>query len=64
MAMVIIATIVVVIVPRFESHTLGDKSEEEDLGKHVDGCEDSCGIVSQNFNTTIYTTQQVNSKGG
>ena len=40
--MVIIATIVVVVVSWFESpHTLGDKSEEDDLGKHVDGCEDS-----------------------
>ena len=61
--MVIIATIFVVVVSRFESHTLGDKSEEDDLGKHVDGCEDFCRIMSQNFNTTIYTTQQVNSTG-
>ena len=57
--MVVIATIVVVIVPRFESHTLGDKSEEDDLGKHVDGCEDSCGILSPISTQPFIPLQQV-----
>ena len=43
----ILRMVMVVVVE--ESHALGDKSKEEDLGQHVVCWEDSVGILSANF---------------
>ena len=55
----VVIVMVVVVVSWFESHTLGDKSNEYHLGQHVGGSEDSCELT-WNVNTAIYTPQQVN----
>ena len=56
---VVVIVLVVVVVSWFESHTLGNKSNEYHLGQHVDGSEDFCELTC-NVNTAIYTPQQVN----